>query len=219
MRMRCVGIISDGRIIFTDSILAAYTVYRGFQCLASVCPLWFWKLRLIHRCTAMLTWHWNASSWYPVDYPLLWRCGERSLRVLDRLYYKGKNQHRTSLFWRHVEEMRRFCLRIDSLDLLGILNRLRHSFYDSTSYDKWVFYFFKFVCDDNNLYASSQNILKGSWTHTPQAGDLRTTTRTFTPICQLLLRVRSPHSGYLSINWGVLMSHRLVKDSRVPIGS
>lgn len=144
--------------------------------------------------------------------------GEES-RVLDRLYYKGKNQHRTSLFWRHVEEMRRFCLRIDSLDLLGILNRLRHSFYDSTSYDKWVFYFFEFVCDDNNLYASSQNILKGSWTHTPQAGDLRTTTRTFTPICQLLLRVRSPHSGYLSINWGVLMSHRLVKDSRVPIGS
>lgn len=61
--------------------------------------------------------------------------GEES-RVLDRLYYKGKNQHRTSLFWRHVEEMRRFCLRIDSLDLLGILNRLRHSFYDSTSYDK-----------------------------------------------------------------------------------
>ena len=61
--------------------------------------------------------------------------GEES-RVLDRLYYKGKNQHRTSLFWRHVEEIRRFCLRVNSLDLVGTLNRLRHSFYDSVNYDK-----------------------------------------------------------------------------------
>jgi len=61
--------------------------------------------------------------------------GEES-RVLDRLYYKGKNQHRTSLFWRHVGEMRRFCLRVNSLDLVGTVNRLRHSFYDSTNYDK-----------------------------------------------------------------------------------
>lgn len=61
--------------------------------------------------------------------------GEES-RVLDRLYYKGKNQHRTSLFWRHVEEMQRFCLRVNSLDLVGTLNRLRHSFYDSVDYNK-----------------------------------------------------------------------------------
>jgi len=126
----------------------------------------------------------------------IWR--EES-RVLDRLYYKGKNQHRTSLFWRHVEEIRRFCLRVNSLDLVGTLNRLRHSFYDSVNYDKWVFYIW-FVCDDNNLYASSPNILKGCWTHIPQARDLRMVIRTCTPICQLLLKVRAPHSGYRSIS-------------------
>ena len=60
------------------------------------------------------------------------------VKILNRLYYKGKNQHRISLFWRHVEEIRRLSLRIHSLDLAGTVNRLRHTFYNSTDYTKWV---------------------------------------------------------------------------------
>ena len=35
------------------------------------------------------------------------------LQILERLYYKGKNQHRTTIFWRHVADMRRFGGRLD----------------------------------------------------------------------------------------------------------
>ena len=33
--------------------------------------------------------------------------------MLERLYYKGKNQHRTALFWQRVAEMRKFGERVD----------------------------------------------------------------------------------------------------------
>ena len=35
------------------------------------------------------------------------------LELLDRLFYKNKNQHRSALFWRKVTEMRRFCHKLD----------------------------------------------------------------------------------------------------------
>jgi hypothetical protein len=35
------------------------------------------------------------------------------LELLDRLFYKNKNQHRGALFWRKVTEMRRFGHKLD----------------------------------------------------------------------------------------------------------
>ncbi|KAF5357794.1 hypothetical protein D9756_001610 [Leucocoprinus leucothites] len=105
---------------------------------------------------------------------------EEEFRVLNRLYYKGKNQHRLSLFWRHVEEMRRFCLRINSLDLAGSVNRLRHMFYNSKSYN-------------------NPNVLKASWTHVPRVQDLKMTIRNFDPTHQLLLKANGRlTNAYLS---------------------
>lgn len=61
---------------------------------------------------------------------------EEESRLLDRLYYKGKNQHRISLFWRHVQEMRRYCSRLNGLDLSVAVAQIRHSFYNSMDYEK-----------------------------------------------------------------------------------
>ncbi|KAJ3573969.1 hypothetical protein NP233_g2093 [Leucocoprinus birnbaumii] len=90
------------------------------------------------------------------------------VKILNRLYYKGKNQHRISLFWRHVEEIRRLSLRIHSLDLAGTVNRLRHTFYNSTDY-------------------TNSNILKASWTHVPPPKELKTILRNSGSARRLLL--------------------------------
>lgn len=50
--------------------------------------------------------------------------------VLERLYYKGKNQHRGALFWRRVVEMRRFCNRVDDMHIDVVVDNFHHSFFD-----------------------------------------------------------------------------------------
>ena len=57
---------------------------------------------------------------------------EDELRILERLYYKGKNQHRSALFWRHVSGMRRICGRLltGGKGKIGeVLEELKNSFY------------------------------------------------------------------------------------------
>lgn len=58
-------------------------------------------------------------------------------QILERLYYKSKNQHRSALFWRHVCEIRRICGRIMTLDKKGKVGRcldtLRSSFHEPQS--------------------------------------------------------------------------------------
>lgn len=51
------------------------------------------------------------------------------LRILHRLYYKGKNQHRSALFWRRVAEVRRFAQCISQVQLSNFVDRLRYAFY------------------------------------------------------------------------------------------
>ncbi|TFY67272.1 hypothetical protein EVJ58_g1733 [Rhodofomes roseus] len=51
------------------------------------------------------------------------------LQVLERLYYKGKNQHRTALFWRSVVEIRRYGARVEEMELYGLVERMRVSFW------------------------------------------------------------------------------------------
>ncbi|KAF8520232.1 hypothetical protein BU17DRAFT_47200, partial [Hysterangium stoloniferum] len=53
------------------------------------------------------------------------------LRLLERIYYKGKNQHRAALFWRKVIEVRRICTRISCLGAIGVVEELRYTFYDT----------------------------------------------------------------------------------------
>lgn len=51
------------------------------------------------------------------------------LQILERIYYKGKNQHRSAIYWRKVSEIRRFGMRIRELDFPGLVEDLRYTFY------------------------------------------------------------------------------------------
>lgn len=52
-------------------------------------------------------------------------------QILDRVYYKGKNQHRGALFWRRVVELRRICGRLRRINPEQKLNIFRASFFGS----------------------------------------------------------------------------------------
>ncbi|KAL5490473.1 hypothetical protein ACEPAI_5306 [Sanghuangporus weigelae] len=56
-------------------------------------------------------------------------CLQDEMRILERLYYKSVNQHRSALFWRRVKEVRRLGRRVLEVRLLGLLDDLRYSFY------------------------------------------------------------------------------------------
>ncbi|KAH9951346.1 hypothetical protein B0H21DRAFT_278183 [Amylocystis lapponica] len=75
------------------------------------------------------------------------------LRVLERLYYKGKNQHRTALFWRRVVEMRRYGGRLEGMNVHTLVEDLRLAFWGDPS-------------------MRSSKALKGPWTHTPDTASL-----------------------------------------------
>jgi len=51
------------------------------------------------------------------------------LELLDRLFYKNKNQHRGALFWRKVTEMRRFCHKLESRKSDGLVEDARRWFW------------------------------------------------------------------------------------------
>jgi len=55
------------------------------------------------------------------------------MRVLERLYYKNKNQHRTSLFFKRVSEIRRYGNRLVELKLPERIELLRASFFGFTT--------------------------------------------------------------------------------------
>ncbi|KAF5368553.1 hypothetical protein D9758_002231 [Tetrapyrgos nigripes] len=68
--------------------------------------------------------------------------------ILERLYYKSKNQHHSALFWRHVCEMRKFAKRLEEFNVAGVLDSLRVTFFRGA--------------DPNNAKSMS-----GSWTQYP----------------------------------------------------
>ncbi|KAF8201419.1 hypothetical protein BJ912DRAFT_500704 [Pholiota molesta] len=68
------------------------------------------------------------------------------LQLLQRLYYKNKNQHRGALFWRNIAEVRRYIERVANLNLQDSLAALRYTFYGSTE---------------------TSRSMKGPWTHFP----------------------------------------------------
>ena len=54
---------------------------------------------------------------------------ESELKVLERIYYKSKNQHRSALFWRRITETRRYGRRIQQINLRLFVDGLRMSFF------------------------------------------------------------------------------------------
>ncbi|KAI0781013.1 hypothetical protein BD413DRAFT_17917 [Trametes elegans] len=75
------------------------------------------------------------------------------LQVLERLYYKGKNQHRTALFWQRVAETRRLGGRVDEMHMDDVIESLRLAFWGEPS-------------------SRTTKLLKGPWTHCPDARPL-----------------------------------------------
>ncbi|KIK95886.1 hypothetical protein PAXRUDRAFT_139729 [Paxillus rubicundulus Ve08.2h10] len=71
------------------------------------------------------------------------------LRILERLYYKNKNQHRMALFFRRVPEIRRYGQRLVELDLPGRVDLLRASFVGLNS-------------------TTDQKALSRTWSHVPE---------------------------------------------------
>jgi hypothetical protein len=57
-------------------------------------------------------------------------------KVLERIYYKGKNQHRSALFWRHVAGIKRCAQRLSELP--DIVVDLRRSFFGELASQKCV---------------------------------------------------------------------------------
>lgn len=57
-------------------------------------------------------------------------------RVLERLYYKSKNQHRLALFWRNVSEMRRYCKHLYGMSLPVYIDLFRSYFWGENAIGK-----------------------------------------------------------------------------------
>jgi hypothetical protein len=72
------------------------------------------------------------------------------LQILQRLYYKGKNQHRPALFWKRAAEMKRYGERLDCTGLPGAFELLRCSFFGAIS-------------------IQNAKSMRGSWTHVPNS--------------------------------------------------
>jgi hypothetical protein len=63
------------------------------------------------------------------------------VQLLDRVYYKSKNQHRGALFWRRVVEMRRYSKRLDKAMILSTVEEIRTSFFGPEAKQKYATYF------------------------------------------------------------------------------
>ncbi|KAI9064359.1 hypothetical protein FKP32DRAFT_1570669 [Trametes sanguinea] len=93
------------------------------------------------------------------------------LQVLERLYYKGKNQHRTALFWQRVAEMRRLGGRVDEMHIDDVVESLRLAFWGEPP-------------------TRTTKLLKGPWTHCPDAKALMFVMERCSACCTLVDRAR-----------------------------
>ncbi|KAI0664883.1 hypothetical protein C8Q70DRAFT_17782 [Cubamyces menziesii] len=93
------------------------------------------------------------------------------LQVLERLYYKGKNQHRTALFWQRVAEMRKYGERVDEMHIDDVVESLRLAFWGDPS-------------------SRTTKLLKGPWTHCPDARVLLFVMERCSACCMLIDRAR-----------------------------
>ncbi|KAJ8700196.1 hypothetical protein PTI98_003245 [Pleurotus ostreatus] len=68
-------------------------------------------------------------------------CAEfgRELQILNKLYYKGYNQHRLALFWKRTAEIRKYARRVDDADIASIADVLRRSFFGPEAQVKYIY--------------------------------------------------------------------------------
>ncbi|KAI0670454.1 hypothetical protein C8Q78DRAFT_126522 [Trametes maxima] len=98
-------------------------------------------------------------------------CHRTELQVLERLYYKGKNQHRAALFWQRVAEIRRMGSRVDEMHMDEAVESLRLAFWGDPS-------------------SRTTKLLKGPWTHRPDAQALLFVMERCAACCTLVDRTR-----------------------------
>ena len=83
-------------------------------------------------------------------------------QILDRVYYKGKNQHRGALFWRRVVELRRICGRLRRINPDQKLNIFRASFFGSDVPRKYAYF-------NHGSWECAQPSFSGPWSCFPDA--------------------------------------------------
>jgi len=96
---------------------------------------------------------------------------ELELEILSRVYYKNKNQHRGSLFWRNIVELRRYSECLVKAQLLNSVNVLRRMFYGSDA----PRYISNLVGQTGTELLFRTNSKKGPWSQFP---DVRSLSRT-----------------------------------------
>jgi hypothetical protein len=67
-------------------------------------------------------------------------------RVLERLYYKSKNQHRSATFFAKASEVRRYTTRVIDVGFAEVIDNLRMSFYGEASQRKCVIIIHEALC-------------------------------------------------------------------------
>jgi len=88
---------------------------------------------------------------------------EAELLILQRLFYKNKNQHRSALFWRNLSEIRRYSQHVASLKLLDNLRSLRLIFHGSAATPV-------IEAQSSNVPTErASNSTRGSWTCFPNS--------------------------------------------------
>ncbi|KAI0709115.1 hypothetical protein C8Q76DRAFT_742283 [Earliella scabrosa] len=132
-----------------------YTPRAALQ--ADKCPAVDALLKQLKTCTRRLQ---NALASHRTE-----------LQVLERLYYKGKNQHRTALFWQRVAEMRRLGERVDEMHMDDVVESLRLSFWGEPS-------------------SRTTKIMKGPWTYYPDAKPWLFVLERCSACCMLIDRAR-----------------------------
>ncbi|KAG2150627.1 uncharacterized protein EDB93DRAFT_325767 [Suillus bovinus] len=91
------------------------------------------------------------------------------MQVLERLYYRSKNQHRAALFFKRISEIRRYGWRLLEANMTEDANLLRASFYGAT-------------------VIQSEKLMRGSWNHIPSRSYVSFITERFKAYSCLILK-------------------------------
>ncbi|KAG0707809.1 hypothetical protein DFH29DRAFT_1053465 [Suillus ampliporus] len=91
------------------------------------------------------------------------------MQVLERLYYRSKNQHRAALFFKRVSEIRRYGWRLLEVNMPEDVHLLRASFYGAT-------------------VVQSEKLMRGPWNHVPSQLYASFVTERFKAYSALILR-------------------------------
>lgn len=91
------------------------------------------------------------------------------MQVLERLYYRSKNQHRAALFFKRISEIRRYGWRLLEVNMTEDVHLLRASFYGAT-------------------VVQSEKLMRGSWNHVPTRSYVSFITERFKAYSCLILK-------------------------------